>query len=386
MSLIDRSFLNQIIEEGDLHIDIKKTSAIKVRGLGIKEHNACEYVIIPMYISSNDNKIALIRREVHIVNDLSAKAFIGIDIMKLEGIILDINKDLVSIGSCQSLQVSMSMIAKGPRTDVVVVSKARFAVLAHSFLTVAVEHVDLSIDRDLVFELEQLDALTLSAYIVDHSLSRIVVRNDTDLPITLARHARLGKVLEYEAEGCFPVEINPKHAAMADKPPKKIKSTSSIKQGFRALLGIAAAFNAVTFASEIVHSTGVIIYGGTASVKAIADVAEAFPNLWKDTGNVINIPESQWMEIPLVDNWKDIYKAGQARVYPVGVRDKQVIDKAFDKLHEQGRMEWITIATPFSFPCFVVWKDTAEGPKGRVVIDIRALNKIIIPDAYLVPL
>lgn len=51
-------------------------------------------------------------------------------------------------------------------------------------------------------------------------------------------------------------------------------------------------------------------------------------------------------------------------------------------------MEWTATATPFSFPCFVVWKPASEGnpAKGRVVIDIRALNRITIPDAYPVPL
>ena len=51
-------------------------------------------------------------------------------------------------------------------------------------------------------------------------------------------------------------------------------------------------------------------------------------------------------------------------------------------------MKWIIIVISFSFPCFVVWKDTFGGEserKGRVVVDIRVLNKIIMPDAYFVP-
>ena len=387
MSLIDRAFLKQIMAEGGVKIEIKRMSSpIKVRGLGTKEHDACEYAVIPMYIPGKDNKVALIRREIHIVDDLSAKALIGIDIMKPEGIILDTNKDLVAIGSCDSLQVPMSTVAKGPRTDAVIVSKARYAVPAHSFLTVPIEPIDLPQDRDLIFEPDQLDALTLSAHIVDHNLSQVIVRNDTDLPITLPRHLRLGKVLEYEAEGCF--QVDPKNASMAEKPPKKSRAKSWIKRSFQGLLGLAAAFNAATTfsdqARETTHSTGATIYGNATATNAIAGVVEAFPNLWKDTGNA-NIPEDQWMEIPLVDNWKEIYKAGQARVYPVGTRDKQVIDEAFDKLHQQGRMDWTNSSTPFSFPCFVVWKDTADGPKGRVVVDIRALNKITVPDAYPVP-
>lgn len=49
-------------------------------------------------------------------------------------------------------------------------------------------------------------------------------------------------------------------------------------------------------------------------------------------------------------------------------------------------MEWTTLSTPFSFPCFVIWKTTPARLKGRVVVDIRVLNKIAMPDAYPVPL
>ena len=380
MSLIDRVFLNQLIKDGGLHIDIKKTSSIKVRGLGTKEHDVCEYVIILMYIPScNGEKVALIRREIHIVDDLSVKALIGIDIMKSEAIILDIAKDMAIIGSC-NIQVPMSMIVKGPRTDAVVISKARYAVSAHSFLTVSIEPVELSAGRDLIFEPEQLDTLTLSASIVDNSLLSLMIRNDTDLPVTFARHTRLDKVLEYEAEGCFQIDME--HVTLAEKPPKKVRSKSLIKKAFKGLMCAVAAFSAVISIKKTVYSIGVTIYEDMIAIAKIAKVVEAFSSLWKDIDNVINVSENQWMEISLVENWQEIYKAGQARVYPVGVRDKEVIDKAFDKLHEQGRMEWTTTSTPFSFPCFVVWRETVDGPKGRVVIDIRALNKITVPDAY----
>ena len=203
MSLIDRAFLNQLIKDGGLHIDIKKTSSIKVRELGIKEHDVCEYVIILIYIfSCNDEKIVLIRREIHIVDDLSVKALIEIDIMKSETIILDIVKDMTIIES-YNIQVLMSMIVKGFRTDTVIIFKVRYVVSTHSFLTVLIQFVELSVGWDLIFEPEQLDTLTLFVSIVDNSLSSLMIRNDTDLFITFVRHTRLDKVLEYKAEGCF---------------------------------------------------------------------------------------------------------------------------------------------------------------------------------------
>lgn len=94
-------------------------------------------------------------------------------------------------------------------------------------------------------------------------------------------------------------------------------------------------------------------------------------------------PDKQEMCILLVEDWETKYKLGQARVYPVGPEDRALIDKVFDELHDQGRLRWTSEATPFSFLCFVVWKKSnAIEKKGGVVVDIRALNQITMPDAY----
>lgn len=56
-------------------------------------------------------------------------------------------------------------------------------------------------------------------------------------------------------------------------------------------------------------------------------------------------------------------------------------------MHRLGRLEFTTEHTLFSFPVFVVWKANAEGKrKGRVVVDIRKLNEMVLPDLYPLPL
>ena len=47
-------------------------------------------------------------------------------------------------------------------------------------------------------------------------------------------------------------------------------------------------------------------------------------------------------------------------------------------------MKWIITTISFSFLCFVIWKITLKERKKRVIIDIRALNKIIILNVYFV--
>lgn len=83
-------------------------------------------------------------------------------------------------------------------------------------------------------------------------------------------------------------------------------------------------------------------------------------------------------------------KVEAAKVYPLGPADRQFVDDVFDKLHAQGRMEYTAQPTPHGYPVFVVWR-TVPGPngperKGRVVVDIRGLNKIAVTDSYPMPL
>ena len=390
MSLIDRQFLKKLMDLG-LVVDIKKMpTPMRVRGLGTRQHDASEYTCISMYLPGSKGT-AMITREVHIVDNLSANVLIGIDIMKPEGMVLDLPRDVLVVGSCEGLEVPISTCTKPSRVDTAIFSKTRKVIAPHTDIKVLVQARrkplrDLPADRDFIFEPAQHDSLSVCAHIVDHTMSEILVRNDTDQPITLPKRTKLGRVVEYEAQGCYAVEADVQDLAHR---PAKATQTSWIKKTVAAAMAVAAAFNAATTLpqTEVAHPTGVIMYdSGSTAIPSLSAAVEAFPSLWKDTGNVINVPESEWMDIPLVDNWRDLYKPGQAKVYSVGPKDREVIDEAFDKLHEQNRMEWTSTATPFSFPCFVIWKDTPQGPKGRVVVDIRALNKITVPDAYPVPL
>ena len=388
MSLIDRNFLHKLINEG-LVVDIKKMpTPMTVRGLGTNQHDASEFARIAIYLPGSKGT-ALVTREVHIVDNLSANALIGIDIMKPEGMMLDLQHDMMTIGSCNNLQVPISTRTKqSSQVDTAIFSITRKVVAPHTDMRIPIKARrkplrNLPADRDFIFEPAEHDSLSVCAHVVDNTMSEILVRNNSDLPVVLPKRTRLGKVVEYEANGCY--AVSPDAQDLAHRPAKSTK-TSWVKKALAAAMAVTAAFNVATVPSpEIVHSTGVTMYDSGGSIPALTKAVEAFPNLWKDTGNVTNIPESEWMDIPLVDNWQEQYKPGQARVYPVGPKDREIIDEAFDKLHSQGRMEWTSTATPFSFPCFVIWKETPQGPKGRVVIDIRALNRITIPDAYPVP-
>ena len=73
-------------------------------------------------------------------------------------------------------------------------------------------------------------------------------------------------------------------------------------------------------------------------------------------------------------------------MYPLGIKDWAIVDKIFDKLYAQRRLEYTIQPTSFCYPVFVVQKTLADATShGRPVVDNRKLNQVLIWDAYSLP-
>jgi hypothetical protein len=85
------------------------------------------------------------------------------------------------------------------------------------------------------------------------------------------------------------------------------------------------------------------------------------------------------------ENAKLLYKS-----YKILFNERVIINTALNKLYSQGKFEWITKSTFYIFPVFVVWRTLYKNGipirKGRTVVDIRKFNKIVVSDAYSIPL
>lgn len=93
------------------------------------------------------------------------------------------------------------------------------------------------------------------------------------------------------------------------------------------------------------------------------------------------------MTVPLIEGWET--KLPKSKVYPLGPKDRAVVDDAFQTL-DHGKMSHTPNDTMTGFPVFVVWWTThepSEEPqrKGRAVVDLRGLNKVTVRDVYPIP-
>ena len=209
ISFIDRKFLRENLFD----VEIKKMFiSMIVKGIDNKKHSVSEYVKIKIYLSNKNGVIALIKRELYIVDDLIIKAFIEIDIIKLKDIVLNLKHDIIRIDAYQNHEVPIIIIIGGSRINVIIYNKKRINILSYSNVVVPMigfskTRLMLSKDRDFLFESQTLNTFSAYAHIIDHILSTVFVRNDIDELITLSRRQKFDKISEYDAADCFFVSL-----------------------------------------------------------------------------------------------------------------------------------------------------------------------------------
>lgn len=124
---------------------------------------------------------------------------------------------------------------------------------------------------------------------------------------------------------------------------------------------------------------GITIYGDQYARQLLQHTVIEHPNIWLDTGSTIKIPEDKWMTILLYPDWMTKTK-NASRVYPLSPYDKDLVDAAFD------RIQWTEEPMPFRYLVFVMYQTLPNRErKGRVVVDIRELNKLTILDNCPMP-
>ncbi|KAI0996230.1 hypothetical protein K3495_g11949, partial [Podosphaera aphanis] len=397
MSLIDRTFLRCQHPTAKIQ---QMEKPVKVRGLGSSLHDASTFTEIDFYVRGKDNVIAHFKREIHIVEKLTANALIGMDIAVPEGWIIDLDVQQLIMPKCHGLSVQIHTQYHSQAKRIPVVAKTKTIIKPQSRAMVPIsttkgESLDIP-SRDMIYEPLAMDALTTFPCLVSSNSSAILVQNDSNAAVTIGKCTPLGYITENDLDSGM-VEIDELEAYHLVAQPAKSDSKSRLL--VKGLLATAAYTSAISPSqataepqqrNEKICPNGVTIFGSRAEKHRLLNIVNEFEVLWKDRNCFAKTPTGEEMTIDLVPDWQLKYKAGQAKVYAAGTEDRRLIDKTFDSLHDQGRLRWTQASTPFSFPCFVIWKhvtkpDGSNERKGRVVIDIRALNQITLPDAYPIP-
>ena len=353
----------------------KLTTPIWLNGIA-GGHTSDAYVDVDLWLpcrtQNGSPAWAAIHREIHLVEKLEPRLLVGMDIIGAEGMVIDTSTQTTTLPFCENATFETAIKRRGPPqfSPRAVRAASRTEVPPHTQAAVPVCFGE-PLPRnggDFAFESTcNGDSLRGYHHVTDADFDRVLVRNDSDTPYTVDAFDKLGQLTEWECAGGYAVD--PQEHGMAALRPSDTMVDPQL---------------------ETVHPSGVTVYGDPTTYNRLANVIEDFPLLFTDRATTVDVPESDYMPIPLRYDWQD--HLPPPKIYPAGSRDREVIDKAFEPLQATGKLEYTKQPTPFAFPVFVVWKKVpdpktgAEIDKPRAVVDIRGLNKNVIPDSYQVPL
>lgn len=206
MSIVDRAFLKEVKPDAE----IKTLSyPIFVKGLGTRRHPTVEFVLLKLYldgIADGHAKIAYIKREFHIVEELSPKLLVGIDIIGPKQINFDaVNKRLILM-SHDSLTIPVDMDPSDFKTKVKTQKKVVIKLNTSAMIGIKLDK-PLKENRDYLFTLEYTSTTKLIEKaggfynaITDIDFDRVQIRNDLDKDLVIPRHAFIGHLESFGGE------------------------------------------------------------------------------------------------------------------------------------------------------------------------------------------
>jgi hypothetical protein len=397
-TIIDADFARKIKD-----VRIEKTSdQITIKGIKSKD-SSNEVAVFSLYfpgtLEGDRHGFAKIDVRAYLVDNLQPNILVGTEVLVREGFVFDFENLQASIGSCQMLTFPVHCLAEKNRVkNALVVAQKQVTVQPYSRERIPIKlRTNLPEGRDYIFEpanrlpgipvpdsTEESGARGFAVYthLVDHEFSFVEAVNDTDKPVLVARHVRLGTVSDSDYVTAYRVSVHAAELARGygtsfsepleppdntfsktpastkepyrqyvaqqfinanrvvlekDKPernnPKKDKSEKNKPENNRPKLDRPELFNKPDLENTTVLPNGITIYGRDPDVIArFRAVIERF-NVWgtPETIGQINIPEDQWMEIPLKKGWED--RLPKPRIYDVGPKGRAEIDRMFDLLH-----------------------------------------------------
>ena len=349
---------------------------LKVRGIDASRYKWGEFALTALYMPGLDREgsevYAFVQCELHLVDGLKANMLIKNNIFCSEGFTINLANVFAHILSCgMTIVISARNHSQFLRRNVLANTTIFIPPKSEAFIDV--RQIPLPDSRDFLFQPFPQEHLTLYSHLLDHTSSRMLVRNDVDRAIQIPRSHRLGYITEIPFENCFATSVD--HDATSTPP------TSPLLFHERNDITIPPADTGL----ETELPNHIKIFGDSQAVEKITRLINEYPSIWESSG-FVQMPPERWMKVHFKPGWEAKVSAIKPRVYPLGINSNRLVDKIFDELQRLGCLKFTTSHTPFSFPVFVIWKTAANGEKkGRAVVDIRKLNDLVIPDAYPLP-
>ena len=196
------------------------SESIRIRDIDTIWHDIFEYVMIDFYIFEVTIADTFVKahftREIHLIDSLSVKILIEMNVIISKKMIINVDKQIVTIDSCD-VTTKLHVISRDKRMNRVVKFLKQLIIFSHIHMIVFVKirEQTLSTNRDYFFHSLEDSRLETEndffAHIIDVNFIVVQVRNSTNQSITISRNFKLNKLNDYNEKNCFLVASKNRH-------------------------------------------------------------------------------------------------------------------------------------------------------------------------------
>ena len=191
---------------------LKINESIRIRNINTIWHDIFEYVMIDVYVFEMIIVNTFIKthfiREIHLIDNLSIKIFIEINVIASKKMIINVDKQTVTIDNCD-VTTKLHIISRDKRMNRIVKFLKQLIIFSHTHMIVFVKIREqiLSTNRDYFFYSLENNRLKTEndffIHIFDVNFIVVQIRNSTNQSIIISRNSKLDKLNDYDEKNCF---------------------------------------------------------------------------------------------------------------------------------------------------------------------------------------
>ena len=209
MFLINKNFLLKY--KSDVIIRQIKSN-IEMKNIEAKIHDSSEYVKLDLYIHETikiESTIAHFKTEFHFINDLKTNVLINMNVMKFENIILNFEKKIMMISTCQKLKTLIAIQRKKTFVNRTVRAVVILIIFVGAIMTVSVRVQDskISFDKNYSFFFKADPMLKSKndffAHVTDHNLIAMQIRNISKKSYVISKNLKIEHFRNFEKKKAF---------------------------------------------------------------------------------------------------------------------------------------------------------------------------------------
>ena len=146
------------MKKNHLKAEIKKISIlIIIKGIKSKRHNTSKYVRFKIYLFNKIDIVILMKREFHVIDNLTIKVFIKINIIKPKIITIDLENKIIRIDIYKELEIFIIVFNREEsRTSIIIYNNKKIVISSYINIVVLISRLKnrlkLSKNRNFIFK------------------------------------------------------------------------------------------------------------------------------------------------------------------------------------------------------------------------------------------